>query len=370
MYKMFIINMKKESKKIIVVAGIIIATILGVFAILNLDSDKEIKGTNKENKPKVAATIFPIYDITRQIGGEDLEVVSILPPGGSPHYFEVNPSLLKNLKGTGTIFMIGQELDGWVEKIVDNIDSAELVDLSQSINLKEFEEHDDHEEHEEEGEHHEDEHEEHADHDHHEHEEIHEDHHDEESHHEDHDDHEGDHEHEHEHAHGENDPHYWLSPDNAKVIANVIYTELSEDYPALEKDFRVRRDLFINELETKNKEWKEKIAKVNNKNLVTFHDAFDYFADHFGLNILATFEPFAGKEPTPKYLANLEHIIEEKNIKAMYVEPQFSAASLESFANDNNVSLGILDPLGGEKERQTYIDLIDYNVNSIINTQK
>ena len=111
--------------------------------------------------------------------------------------------------------------------------------------------------------------------------------------------------------------------------------------------------------------WKEKLSDISSKNIVTFHDAFGYFADHFGLQIVATFEPFPGKEPTPSYLQALQEEITERQITTLFIEPQLSAAALQQFADDNNLTIGTLDPLGGTDERLSYIDMMHYNVKSI-----
>lgn len=319
-----------------------IALVAGLFGLVLFTSGcgASSNSTSPSNgaELKVAGTIFPVYDLVRTVGGEHVDTKLILPSGTSPHVYEPTAKTLKDLQGTEIVFAIGQELDTWADDIIKNIDSAKKVTLDHHVKLMAHAEntHDDHEE------------EEHHDED--EHEDEHED-----------EDHDG-------HNHGEFDPHYWLSPANAIEMVEEITEVLSERSPEHADAFEDNAKQFIKELEAENKKWENSIQKLANKNIVTFHGAFGYFANHFGLDVIATFEEFPGKEPTPKYLANLQEEIQEHNIQSLYLEPQLSKASLESFAKDNKVRLGVLDPLGGVEGRMTYIELINYNVSTVLNT--
>lgn len=302
-------------------------------AILLLGGCTQINQTKSNgNRLTVAATIFPLYDIARQIGGDKIDVKLILPPGASPHTFEVSPGQIRELQTTKLILAVGQGADDWTNNLGEAI-GAKIATVEKNIELKPFE-HQEHEHHEE-----------------------------------DHDD-DDDEEENDEHQHGQFDPHYWLSPANAKIIAQNITDELSELDPANQSDYQNNAEKFITELANKDQEWHNKIGTLENKNLVVFHDAWGYFADYFGLDIVATFEPFPGKSPSPKYLADLENEVKAKNIKALFVEPQLSQEAINTMAKDLNVEVKVLDPLGGADERNSYLKLIDYNINNIANTLK
>lgn len=307
---------------------------------------------------KIAATIFPLYDIARTVAGDDAHVTLITPPGASPHYFDASPSLIKKLQGSDFIFQIGAELDDWVVDLADNVPGAEVVDLSHDISLKKSSDTHLHEDGENR----------------HGHEEDHE--HEEDVHHEDHEEDMHAHEHEHEaegeeahdHAHGEFDPHYWLDPMIATDIAMHIAEELAHHDADHAAEYTARANEFAAEIAKKNAEWTDALQGISQRELVTFHDAFSYFAEHFGLEVVATFEPFAGQEPTAQYLAELKDEVMFHNIKTLFLEPQLPAKTIEQFAKDNGLAIGILDPVGGVDGRMTYIDLIDYNVRTIIET--
>ncbi len=82
-----------------------------------------------------------------------------------------------------------------------------------------------------------------------------------------------------------------------------------------------------------------------------------------GLYIVVTFEPFPGKEPTAKYLEELNKVVKEDNIKVIFSEPQMSNDVLKPFAKDLGLELFVLDPLGGDEGRDSYIETMEYNGN-------
>lgn len=315
----------------------IIGVVVVVLIIFGIQGTRNGGSQDASGKAKIAVTIFPAYDIAKQVAGSHATVELILPPGASPHTFDPTPSALRKLNGAQRIFVIGQGLDAWAEGIADNIPSASIVSLDHGISLRESAEgHDDHEdEHEEEGEHHDEDHDavEHED-----------------------------------HEHGAFDPHYWLDPENAGFMANTIAEELSDLDPDNASAYRENAASFASRVMENDGTWKQSLANISTREIVTFHDGFFYLADHFDLHIVATFEPFPGREPTPSYLRELKEEIAEHAVQVLYTEPQLHGSSLEQFAADNNVQVAVLDPLGGVEGRDSYIDLIGYNVRILSQT--
>lgn len=283
------------------------------------------KTQKSEESVSVAATIFPLYDIVKNIAGGSLEVKLLLPPGASPHFFEFSPLQLRQLQGVKTIFAIGYGLDDWALKAKEAISGSEVYVVDKGLDLRESVE-EDHEEGE-------DEHE------------------------------EGEEE---EHGHGPIDPHYWLSFSNAKLIAQNVAQKLSEIDPENSEKYLVRAKGYVALLEKTEGELKAEAASLAGKKIITLHDAMYYFADNFGLNIVATFEPSAGQDPTPQYLANLGKTIKEHGVKVLFTETQLGSLSLEAFARENSLKIAGLDEVGGSDGRQTYIDLMRYNVNAVL----
>ena len=156
-------------------------------------------------KPKVAVSIFPIWDVTRRIAGDRLDVLLVLPPGKSEHGYDPTPKEIARLDGAKLALAVGLDMDVWVENIMRTAGGASKVvrvgDKVKTIPIdvepiEEGEEH--HDDHGAAEEHHEDE---------------------KEDHHED--------EHEHEHKLGAPDPHVWMDPERMQTIVDVIAAELS-----------------------------------------------------------------------------------------------------------------------------------------------
>ncbi|MDP2631168.1 MAG: metal ABC transporter substrate-binding protein, partial [Candidatus Uhrbacteria bacterium] len=165
------------------------------------------------------------------------------------------------------------------------------------------------------------------------------------------------------------DPHYWLSIQNAKIITQTIADDLSLRFPEFAVEIAINKSNYLEELNKAEQEIIVMLNQVQNKNLLTLHNAWYYFADAYDLSIVGTFEPTAGREPTPQYLVQLMEAIEKSGSKTLYSEPQLATLSLESFLIDNDLSLSELDPIGGVSGRESYIKLMLYNANVISQNQ-
>lgn len=346
-------------KKTIIIGIIILLAVLGIMA----NQEKDTGMTHSTHEHKVAATIFPLYDMTKQIARDNFDVVLVLPSGTSPHTFDPQPSLLKDLQGSQAIFAIGHGLDNWATTIAGSINSK-VITVDDNINLRAtIDEHSDHAErkddHEEDdhaddshdGEHHDDHEDEHGD--------NHNDH--KEGNHDEHeqDDHTG-------HDHGPIDPHYWLSLHHAEQIVMNIAHELSELDPENTQIYADRAQAYTKELEALEDELTHQTESLSNTNIIALHDAWYYFAKEFGLNIVGTFEPSAGKEPTPQYIINLKKEVQEHDVTTLFMEPQLSQNAIQAFANDHDLHIATIDPLGGVVGRASYVELMQYNVDQVV----
>lgn len=330
------------NRNTLIIGGAIVLVVLGLGALFMRQSSPS------DDSLRVSATIFPLYDIVREVAGDDVGVDLILPPGASPHTFDPSPSAVREASDSAIIFAIGHTLDDWALDLRDQAGDGEVVIVDNGIQLKPFsvfeiDEHaDEHEDHDH------DEHDDHYDHDEH----------DEDEHHEE---HEG-------HSHGAIDPHYWLSPTNAAIIANTVAMELAELDPTNKDDYMARASDFEAKVFAERDAWQERLANEV-RPVVTLHDAFAYYAEDMGFNIVASIEPFPGKEPTPRYLQELSEIIRRENVATIYLEPQLGTDSIVSLSRDLGVGLGQLDPLGGVDGRESYIDLLDFNGQQILNPE-
>lgn len=273
--------------------------------------------THAFEKIEVVATVFPLADIVKSIGKDYVNVITILPPGASPHTFEPKPKDIVRYNKAKLIVLVGAGLDFWVEKIVKTDDTKKtLLRLSDFIDFSGFsDQHNDHKKHS-------------------------------------HDEH--------------HDPHFFLDPilmiDAAKIItANLLQIRPDLSYNFNENFKRVKQTLL--ELDAL---YKNNLTQFKGKRLVTFHNAWGYLARRYGLIVEEVIIEAPGKEPSPKKIKNLLDKLKKMNISTIFVEPQFNTKNIEAIAKDVHVQLITLDPIGGLPNRDSYIKLMNFNLAQLL----
>jgi ABC-type Zn uptake system ZnuABC Zn-binding protein ZnuA len=256
---------------------------------------------------KVAATIFPLYDITRSVAGPVAEVVLVLPPGASPHTFEPTPASVRALSGAEVLFAIGHGVDDWAARLASGAGVPQVRAVDAGIALR----------------------------------------------------------HANEANRGRGDPHYWLSAPNGKVIARTVAAELARRAPR--RDAEIGRSLaaYLARLDAADAQVRALLADLPTRKIATFHDAFGYFAEAYGLQVAAVFEPYAGIEPTPRFIVEFQRKIRASGVRVVFTEPQLSVEALRPIARDLGVALAVLDPLGGLPGRERYVDLLLFNARAV-----
>ena len=302
---------------------------------------------------KVVASIKPIHSLVSYVM-DGVGTPSILVDGSSsPHTFQLKPSHAQMLQDADIVFWIGEDLESFLETPLESIatnakkitlmelDDIELLKFREKHIFEEHAGHDDHgDEHDEHDEGH-DEHEEGQD-----------------EHEEGHDEHEDEHGHHDEHNHGEFDIHFWLDPAIAKVIVKNIADELSNIDVANKATYEANASKAISELDELIAETKLKINK--NATYVVFHDAYQYFEERFGIEVLGALSVNPEILPGAKQLAEIREVIEHENVNCIFSEPQFNPSIAKTIAADTGVKAAILDPLGAELDpsKDLYFDLI------------
>jgi len=265
-----------------------------------------------DSKPKyVSATIFPIYSIAQQIGGDNVKVTLLLPSGESPHTFNPTPADKLNAENSELMFYIGGGLDEWIIEVTGT--NAKLVEVNEGIRQIQ---HGSHQEH-------------------------------------------GD------HKYGPNDPHYWLDPRNGKKIANTMAREYALIDLKNASSYQKRLELFNSEMDQLYEELLEHAQIIQDVPFIVLHDSWSYFADAFGLNLVGTFQPYGSHGPSPKYLKMLQDKTGNHDVKVVFSEPQYPIDVLRSFADDNGLKIANIDPLGGVDGRMTFQELLTYNVDMV-----
>ena len=285
---------------------------------------------------KVVASIKPIHSLVSYVM-DGVGTPSILVDGSSsPHTFQLKPSHAQMLQDADIVFWIGEDLESFLETPLESIatnakkitlmelDDIELLKFREKHIFEEHAEHDDHGDEHEEG----------------------------------HDEHEDEHGHHDEHNHGEFDIHFWLDPAIAKVIVKNIADELSNIDVANKATYEANASKAISELDELIAETKLKINK--NATYVVFHDAYQYFEERFGIEVLGALSVNPEILPGAKQLVEIREVIEHENVNCIFSEPQFNPSIAKTIAADTGVKAAVLDPLGAELDpsKDLYFDLI------------
>ena len=273
----------------------------------------------------------------------------------SPHTFQLKPSHATMLQEADVVFWIGEDLESFLETPLDSIAAnARKITLmdSDQIELLKFRDknvfedhHDEHDEHNE--------HEGHAD-------GL-----DEHEGHDDHDAHEG-HD-DHAHHNGEHDLHFWLDPEIAKSIINLTARELSEIDPNNKSTYEKNAANAIDDLEELINVTKSKIN--SDATYIVFHDAYQYFEQRFGIEVIGALTVNPEVLPGAKQLSEIREVIEHENVNCLFSEPQFNPSIANTIAKDTGIKAAVLDPLGAELEpgKDLYFELISDMASSFEN---
>ncbi|MBU2621565.1 MAG: metal ABC transporter substrate-binding protein, partial [Proteobacteria bacterium] len=159
-------------------------------------------------------------------------------------------------------------------------------------------------------------------------------------------------------------PHIWLDVEIAKSMVKRIVIALASVDSGHALYYEERGIKYIAELDRLDQTIYKETGKFKIKQYVAFHPAWDYFARRYGLESVGVIESVPGKSPTPLDIKNIVGNIKKHGVKAVFAEPQFNPKVAEVIAREAGIKVLMLDPMGGPgiKERESYIDIMKYNL--------
>ena len=165
------------------------------------------------------------------------------------------------------------------------------------------------------------------------------------------------------HVHGFGNTHYWLDPENARPITAAIFEALARLAPAHRADFEANRKRFLERLDAGLTRWSEAMAPYRGARVVVVHETWPYFAERFGLVVVAAVEPTPGVPPSPAYLASLTQKMKAAGVKLLIAEPSANASVVGQVAARSGARVVTLNPsVGGDPEARDYLALFDLNI--------
>ena len=256
------------------------------------------------NKLTIVTSFYPMYISTLNIVKDipDVEVINMTAPQtGCLHDYSLSTKDLKTLSSADIFVIKGAGMESFLDDVIDEYSDLKIIEASNGISLIEDTDHDEH----------------------------------------------------------DVNPHVWVSiSKNIEEVSNIA-KELSAFDPNHASEYEANADAYIAKLENLRTEMHAALDNVNNKDIITFHEAFPYFAEEFNLNIAGVIEVEPDSEPSAKEVENIISIINEKNIKALFTEPQYSSKIADTIAKETGASIYTLDPIvTGDANEDAYDDYI------------
>ncbi|RKF22079.1 zinc ABC transporter substrate-binding protein [Alginatibacterium sediminis] len=253
-----------------------------------------------QQEPKVISSIKPLALLVTSLTQGEIKGEYLIDPSLSPHDYALRPSDVRALRQSDLVIWVSDSLEPFLEAPLTQNKSNNLPLLSLP-NMPVIEHgHDDHES--------------------------------------ENDSHEG-------HSH-DIDPHIWLGYNQIQIAALAITEELIRLQPELESHRREQLLTFLTRLEQQHKELSDQLAPIQNVGFFVFHDGYSYFEQSFGLKRLGEFTINPQQQAGAKTIQSIRQSLANGETDCIFAEPQFEGAMLQRLAQDTQVTIGILDPLG------------------------
>ncbi|PYY08092.1 MAG: zinc ABC transporter substrate-binding protein [Acidobacteria bacterium] len=276
-------------------------------------------------KLNVVTSTTDMAALTREVGGDKVNVEALARGYQDPHFVEAKPSFLLKLRQADLLISVGLQLEiGWLPPLItqsgnpkiqvgapgylDASQFAEILEIPQGQVTRAM----------------------------------------------------GD-------VHPLGNPHYWLDPDNGRRIARGIANNLAEMDPSDGAYFQQRFEDFDKRLTAAEQKWDEEMKPYRGRKLVTYHRSFPNFAKHFGLDVIGYVEPRPGIPPTPTHTLELIQLMKRENCRVVLVEPYFDLKTPQSIGRETGSQVVVYLPsVGGEKGVDNYFQLFDYDIGLLI----
>jgi zinc/manganese transport system substrate-binding protein len=282
-----------------------------------------------QGKLNVIATTEDLAAIAAEVGGDHITIESIAKGYQDPHFVEAKPSFILKLQKADILILVGRELEiGWLPVLINQSRNAKIqqgaagyLDASLQAQILEVpggqvtraE---------------------------------------------------GD-------VHPLGNPHYWMDPENGKIIAKEIFDTLVKMRPNERAYYEPRLNDFVSRVSAAEKRWLDMMAPYKGIKVVSYHRSFSNFAERFGLNIVGYVEPKPGIPPTPQHTLDLINQMKKDSVKIVLVEPYFDVKTPNAIGRETGAEVLIMPPsVGGNKDVPDYIKLFDNDINMLVTAIK
>lgn len=258
-------------------------------------------------KIKVAASIFPLYDFARHVGGDQTEVTNITPSGAEPHDYEPSPKDIATIYGAKLFIYNGNGIDSWGDRIQPELERKGVKVLKISGLMAPVDR-----------------------------------------------------------PISSLDPHFWLDPINAQREVDLIANAL-DGIDQNRKEFDQNRDYFNRQLAELDREYVAGLARCELTEMVVSHNAFNYLANRYHLHVFYISGLSPDEEPSPHRMAELVTLARQKQIKYIFFETLVSPKLAATIASEIGAKTMVLNPIEGLTDRENaqgkdYVSLMKENL--------
>ena len=266
----------------------------------------------------IVATFYPVYVLAGNVldGVEGVSLSSMTPPStGCLHDYQLLTSDMRSLAKAQALLINGAGMESFLSDVTGQFPKLTVIDCSVGVDLIAEEEEDEEEEHE------------------------------------------------HGHDHGDYNAHIWLAPENAIQMVKNLRDGLSALLPDQAERIAQNAEAYIARLSALDAELRAAIEPLPRKEIVTFHEAFPYFARAYGLEVKAVVALEPDEPVSPRMLKEVIAKVKAAGNPPLFSEPQYESAALRTVALETGAPVYELDPLvTGDGEKTAYEDVMRKNL--------
>ncbi|MDO5156113.1 MAG: metal ABC transporter substrate-binding protein [Eubacteriales bacterium] len=311
------------SKVVKYMKGLCICNVCLLLCVLmGCSGQRPIRQFKNEDRIKIVTTIYPLQNFASEIGGEQVEIINLVPAGMEPHDFELSTADMQLLEEADVFIYNGAGMEHFVDKTLAAVTNKDLVVVEAAKDIKLLEAKHSHDE----------------------------------------DTHESDEE--------TYDPHTWLSIENAVMEAEAIKEALCMIDTNHADDYEKNYTTYKERLDALDETYREELAKVSSKTIVVAHEAFGYLCQEYGLSQVAVEGLSADSEPDTARMKEIIDFCRENKIKVIFFEELVSPKVANMIAQEVGAETDLLNPIEGitaEQESQSldYIGLMEQNLEAL-----
>ena len=297
-----------------------------VFSLCACSSESGYSNSDS-GKLKIISTVFPPYDLARQIAGDNAEISILLPPGSEIHNYEPSAKDMIAIRNCDIFLYIGGENEQWAEKLInsndtENVTAVKLIDYVPTLS-------------------------------------------------EDEDEHAPDHDHDHDHEH-ETDEHIWTSPKTAQLMLSAVYDAICKVDPSDKQTYTKNKDAYAKQLSDLDNAYRSAVDNAKNKTIVLADKfPFRYLAHEYGLEFSAAFAACSDEsEPGVSTMIKLTKTIKENNIPAVYYLEFSSTKIADTLCDETGATKLMLHSCHNVSKQDienniSYVDLMKQNLENL-----